>query len=460
MGSEHTRARAGFPHGDHEFREAPIDDFSTDFGGLRYAVPRAVHRMPSAFPSALLGSGRQLTLRGAGHSSDGQTVTEGELLVTYAPESAAAQVRDLGDGLIEVPAGMSWYGLERYLNRRGAAFPVLPDYLQLSVGGTLSVGGIGIDSVRSGMQVDHVERIQLIDGTGTSRWCSRTDHSELFRFALGGSGTVGLIERAVLRTVPYRRDTHLHRTRHDTTAELAEHTERMALRDDIDIFYASIRHGVVQTTTGWRGSGPKRCGDADCAIVADLSLRGNYGTARTVAPPAGHARLCADYIVPAGQLAPLLAAVDALRHLDALDRGLELLWILIVHRSSDTTAFPFTPVGSAPVSIAVGFCTSLHREFAAVDATRTALRGLLERCLELGGRPYLYGFDVLDAAPAERLYGADLARLAQLRSAHRLDHVNAHHPLVRATVSPPPDSAHSPAAANDGKPGDRTSRSG
>ncbi|WP_067800787.1 FAD-binding protein [Nocardia beijingensis] len=434
MGSEHTRARAGFPHGDHEFREAPIDEFSTDFGGLRYAVSRAVHRMPSAFPAALLGSGRQLTLRGAGHSSDGQTVTEGELLVTYAPEAAAPQVRDLGDGLIEVPAGMSWYGLERYLNRRSAAFPVLPDYLQLSVGGTLSMGGIGIDSVRSGMQVDHVERIQLIDGTGASRWCSRTDHSELFRFALGGSGTVGLIERAVLRTVPYRRDTHLHRTRHDSQADLVEHTERMAERDDIDIFYASIRHGVCQTVIGWRGSGPEQCRDEGCAIVADLSFQGNHAAARTAAPPPGHARLCTDYIVPAGQLAPMLAAVDALRHLDSLNRGLELLWLLIVRRSPEATAFPFTPAGSAPVSIGVGFCTSLRRELAAVAATRTALRGVLERCLELGGRPYLYGFDVLDAAAAEQLYGTDLPRLAQLRSAHRLEHVNAHHPLVRAAL--------------------------
>jgi hypothetical protein len=68
--------------------------------------------MPSAFPSALLGSGRPMTLRGAGHSCDGQTVTDGELLVTYAPDTAAAQIRELHAGLIEVPAGVSWYGLD------------------------------------------------------------------------------------------------------------------------------------------------------------------------------------------------------------------------------------------------------------------------------------------------------------------------------------------------------------
>ncbi|WP_174184087.1 FAD-binding protein [Nocardia barduliensis] len=388
--------------------------------------------MPSAFPSALLGSGRPLTLRGTGHSCDGQTVTEKDLLVTFAPDAAAQQVRDLGHGLIETPAGMSWYVLERYLNRLGSAFPVLPDYLHLSVGGTLSVGGVGIDSVRYGMQVDHVERIQLIDGTGTSRWCSRTDHPELFRFALGGLGTVGLIERAVLRTAPYHRHTHLHHTRHDTLTDLIEHTERTAQRDDIDVYYASIRPGILHTATGWRGSASKRCGEEGCEIVSDLSLRGNYGAARSVAPPPGHVRLCTDYFVPAGQLAPMIAALDALRHLAPMDRAPTISWILIVRRPPDAISFPFTPVGTAPVSIGVGLCSSVHRGPGAITAARTAFRGLLERCLELGGRPYLYGVNDLDPALTERLYGFELSQLAQLRSACRLEHVNAHLPLVQA----------------------------
>jgi hypothetical protein len=402
--------------------------------------------MPSAFPSALLGSGQPLTLRGAGHSCDGQTVTDGDILVTYAPETAAQQVRDLGDGLIEVPAGMSWYGLERHLNRRGAAIPVLPDYLHMSVGGTLSVGGIGIGSVSYGMQVDHVERIQLIDGTGTSRWCSRTNHPELFRFALGGLGTVGLIERAVLRTVPYHRDTHLHRTRHDTLTDLVEHTERIAQRDDVDVYYASVRSGMIHSATGWHDSGPERCGGEDCGIVSDLSLHGNYGTARTVAPPPDHVRLCTDYLVPAGTLAPMLAAVDELRHRAPSNRGLDMWWILIVRRPSHAVQFPFAPVGTAPVSIGVGLYTSVHRDPAAVAATRTVFRGLLERCLELGGRPYLYGSNDLDPALTERLYGTELGRLAQLRSAHRLEHVNAHLPLARAALDGPVPSSSSPAA--------------
>ncbi|RDI54544.1 FAD-binding protein [Nocardia mexicana] len=395
--------------------------------------------MPSAFPSALLGSGRPLTIRGAGHSCDGQTVTDGELLVTYAPKSAAPQVREVGDGLVEVPVGMSWYGLERYLNRRGRSFPVLPNYLHMSVGGTLSVGGIGIDSVRRGMQVDHVDRIQLIDGTGTSRWCSRVDHPELFRFALAGLGTVGLIERAVLHTVPYQRETHLHRTNHASLAELAEHTEEIARRGDADIYWAMLRRGRISSVVGWRGS-DSRCDTEDCAVVSDLTFARHPDTGQS-SRNSDRVRMWADYVVPAGQLAPMLERVEAMTRKSPLAHVPTMLYSLIVRRGTGSTSFAFSPAGTAPVSIGVGVYTSPDRDSAAIVAVRRVFRELLQLCCELGGRPYLYGVADLDGSLADSLYGPELDRLAHLRSAHHLEHLNAHLPLVQAAAGRPADRA-------------------
>ncbi|MEU1548821.1 FAD-binding protein [Nocardia sp. NPDC005745] len=373
-----------------------------------------------------------MTLRGAGHSCDGQTVTAGELLVTYAPDAAAAQVRDLGQGLFEVPAGMSWHRLERYLHHRGRAAPVLPNYLHMSVGGTLSVGGAGVDSARYGMQVDHVERIQLIDGTGSSRWCSRHDHPELFRFALGGLGMVGLIERVVLRTLPHHRYIHVHHARHATLTELAEHTEQIAQRDDVDIYRASLRRGRLASITGWRSSESTRCHAEKCMTLPNLPLAGDIDVAETHAPASDQVQLWTDYVVPAGRFAPMLAAVEALLHREPLNRVHMMLYILILRRPLDATPFAFIPVRTAPVSIGLGVYTSFDKDPAVAAAIRAVFRGLLERCCDLGGRPYLYGANDLDDSLANRLYGAELVRLAQLRSSHRLEHVNAHLPLVRA----------------------------
>ena len=150
-------------------------------------------------------------LRGAGHSCGGQTVTE-DTLVLNEPGSEAPVLGD--DGLVDVPSGCRWRQVERHLNARGRSIPVLADYLDLSVGGTLSVGGYGAESIQHGAQVDHVEQLRLVTPDGSARWCSPSQDAELFSFALAGLGQVGAIARATIRTVPHHRFTTLLTSRH------------------------------------------------------------------------------------------------------------------------------------------------------------------------------------------------------------------------------------------------------
>ncbi|WP_227984189.1 FAD-binding protein [Nocardia spumae] len=412
--------------------EVSVTEFDTDFGGLYRATPRAVHRQPSAFPSALLGSGRPLTLRGSGHSCAGQTVTDDELLVTYAPDTATREIRDLGDGLVEVPAGASWLGLERYLNRRGRAFPVLPDHLHMSVGGTLSVGGAGSQSIRSGWQIDHVERIALIDGTGSSRWCSRTEHRELFRFALGGLGTVGLIDRVVLRTVGHDLRLHEHRVDHPSLGALAEHTARVANRDDVDTYSGMAAHGRIRSVSGRRGPGPARpCEGEDCTVVTQSPVW-EADPRAAWRPLVDRARMWADYVVPAEHCVAMVETVAAQLDRVPFDHPSTRVYVLVIRRPVDAVPFAFAPVLPAPVSVGVGLYATVDRHPDAIADARETFRDLQRRCCGLGGRPYLYGVSDLDDAKAAGLYGDDLNRLAELRSALRLEHVNAHLPMVRA----------------------------
>ena len=50
--------------------------------------------------------------------------------------------------------------------------PVLPDYIGQTVGGTLSVGGIGAMSFRAGAQIDHVVELLAVTGEGRIVRCS------------------------------------------------------------------------------------------------------------------------------------------------------------------------------------------------------------------------------------------------------------------------------------------------
>jgi cytokinin dehydrogenase len=78
---------------------------------------------------------------------------------------------------------------------------VLTDHLDLTVGGTLSVGGVGGTSWRHGAQVDNVEGLDVVTGEGEMISCSDTTEPELFQAVLAGQGQCGIIVAARLRLV-------------------------------------------------------------------------------------------------------------------------------------------------------------------------------------------------------------------------------------------------------------------
>ena len=407
----------------------------TDFGGVKRARPREMlsacggEADPGALIAAALQRGDQVTLRGAGHSCNGQTVTDGVLLENFRPhEVAGPHIEDVGDGCVAVPAFLSWYAVERELNTRGRAVPVLTDYLHMSIGGTLSVGGLGLNSVEHGFQADQVRSIRLIDGHGTARWCSPEEHPELFRFALGGLGQVGLIDRVVLHTVPYRRFAHMHRVHHTSAADMARFAVRLTADPDVDHYNANINGNQFYSEIGWfHADEILPCSAPDCTIIPDLPFFLHERRERWLAAFPGHVRIWTDYVLPPDRFGEFIDAVDASRRLPPLSSSLKGMYVLLIRRPPGFTRFAFVPAAHDPVVLGLGVYTKVDQRAAnAIVRTRQALRSLLELCCELGGRPYLYGTNSLDDALLSQLYGSDLDQLATLRRTHHLEHVNAH----------------------------------
>jgi FAD/FMN-containing dehydrogenase len=100
-----------------------------------------------------------------------------------------------------VQAGARWSEVLRAAIPRGVAPPVLTDYLELSVGGTLSVGGIG-GTILHGAQVDNVLELEVVTGTGARVVCSPSRRADLFHAVLAGLGQCGIITRATVRLLP------------------------------------------------------------------------------------------------------------------------------------------------------------------------------------------------------------------------------------------------------------------
>lgn len=188
------------------------ESFGDDFGHLREQTPRWVLRPGSAEDVATVvryarENGLTVAANGQGgrdgqresHSLYGQALVDGGIAID---SKSLATIHHIGDGLADVDAGVRWSSLARAAVETGQIPPVVTDFPYLSVGGTLSIGGMGATSHRYGSQADNVEELQVVTGRGDLVTCSRTQNRELFDAVLAGAGQYGLIVRATVRLVP------------------------------------------------------------------------------------------------------------------------------------------------------------------------------------------------------------------------------------------------------------------
>ncbi|MFI2611192.1 FAD-binding protein [Kitasatospora sp. NPDC018619] len=242
-----------------------LERFSGDFGHLVTARPRAVLRPGSVrdvqqlvafarrhrIPVAVNGqSGDAARLGGAGlesHSSYGQANPRGGVAIDARGLSRVLSVRP---GRAVVEAGATWAQVTEAGLAAGWVPPVLTDYLHLSVGGTLSVGGIGGGVQRHGMQVDNVLELDVVTGTGELVTASPTRNRELFEAVLAGGGQVAVIVRATLALVEARERAHVFSLYYDDLDAYLADQEKVLARGRFDFQVGD----VVRSADGarWR----------------------------------------------------------------------------------------------------------------------------------------------------------------------------------------------------------------
>lgn len=182
---------------------AALDAAADDFGHIVSRRPRAVLEPGSVRDVAAMVKycrrhGVQVAGRGQGHSVHGQCQVAGGLVVDLGTLDAI-EIR--GDRAV-VGGGATWLALVRAALAEGRTPPVLTDYLGLSVGGTLSLGGFGGAVGHHGAQVDNVLELTVVTGKGELVTCSPTRRRDLFDAVRGGLGQVGIIVEAVVRLTP------------------------------------------------------------------------------------------------------------------------------------------------------------------------------------------------------------------------------------------------------------------
>lgn len=181
---------------------APYED---DYGHIVHRTPAAVLLPGSVEDIAALirfagPLGIPVAPRGQGHQTYGQAQVSGGVVIDMS--TLASITVDAAAKTVTAQAGALWHDVLTASVARGLTPPVFPDYIELSVGGTLSVGGFGGASSHFGAQVDTVTGLQVVTGAGEIVQCSADRNRDVFEAALAGLGQFGVITRATIALVP------------------------------------------------------------------------------------------------------------------------------------------------------------------------------------------------------------------------------------------------------------------
>ena len=226
--------------------EASLTACARDYG-------RVVHRMPSAVlrpaavrdvVEALRSCGDQalpVAARGQGHSTAGQAQVESGLVIDM---STLDDIGPIQDGRVRVQGGATWRQVLSRTVPLGWSPPVVTGYTGLSVGGTLSMGGIGAASFRHGPQVDNVLALQVVTGEGQLMTCSPSEHPELFSAVLGGVGQYGVIVEATLALTPVAPRARYHLLGYDDADAFFADLRTLTTRDRVDGLYGQVLPGA------------------------------------------------------------------------------------------------------------------------------------------------------------------------------------------------------------------------
>jgi cytokinin dehydrogenase len=179
------------------------DAAAHDFGHLVRHLPHAVVRPASPRDIAATlrwATTRQLKVapRGAGHSVFGRSQVRDGIVLDMTP---LRSVHDVQPDRVVMDVGATWRQVLAATLSRGLMPLALPDYLDLSVGGTLVVGGVGAGITRHGVSADNVLEMDVVTGDGRLLRCSHEHETQLFDAVRAGLGQVAVITRATLRLV-------------------------------------------------------------------------------------------------------------------------------------------------------------------------------------------------------------------------------------------------------------------
>ena len=213
-------------------------EYGQDFGQIVFEHPLAVLKPGSVEDISRVVSfarryGIRIAGRGRGHTVFGQSQVRSGIVIDI---STMATIHRIASDYAIVDAGVRWHTLLEQTLALGLRPPVLTDYIGQTVGGTLSVGGIGGTMYRDGAQVDNVLELVVVTGEGEIVTCSERQQRRLFEAALAGQGQCAIIVRATIKLAPASTHIRVFNLIYPDLAAMTAETSRLMDEERFDFF--------------------------------------------------------------------------------------------------------------------------------------------------------------------------------------------------------------------------------
>jgi cytokinin dehydrogenase len=249
-----------------------LESVTEDFGHVLRGSPAGIVRPRSAEEVAevvteAVSSGSKLTLRGVGHSAGGQALAADSVVVDLSEMHGVGSV-DLERQTIRCEAGARLREIVTATLEHGLLPRALTNLLDLTVGGLLSVGGIGPGSHRFGPLVANVAALEVVTGDGSLRHCSRTEARDLYDAVLGGLGRCGAIVSAELELRPVLSRVRTYYLLYDDLRRWMADQRMLARTDAV----SSMEGFCSPSMQGLRGIGGRRAGFAEWFFPLQVSF--------------------------------------------------------------------------------------------------------------------------------------------------------------------------------------------
>lgn len=422
--------------------DASRDAASEDFGHIVHRRPAAVLRPGSVNDVVVMirfcrRHKIPVAPRGQGHATFGQAQVKGGLVIETTPLKHIGPVK--GD-TVTVGGGARWSEVAKSTLRKGLTPPVFTDYLELSVGGTLSVGGLGGQTHRHGAQVDNVTELEVVTGAGELVRCSATRHADLFDAVRAGLGQCAIVVGATLRLVRAPRTVRHYQLPYTELSVFLEDQRRLI--DDRRFDYVeglvlpdatgAFRVHVLEAVAYGPPAGPE---PDDDELLAGLRFERPGLVAETLDYYAFLDRLAAsvaeqmeaglwddphpwlNLLLPSDSVEELASGIlDELRPEDVGTSGVVLLYPM--RRKVLRTPLLRMPDDPAPYLLAV-LRTSPPDDAATVKRLLAANRAAYELVRDAGGKQYPVGSIPFDRSDWRDQFGPAFPALAAAR--HRYD---------------------------------------